>query len=248
MRDQGGGAPALVLASKPQILTNEQLTLPDGSLVELKDGSRVEAVFSESERRVRLLAGEAYFTVAKEAERPFIVEADGVAVQAVGTVFNVRCDRASVEVLVTEGKVQVSDTVRAMASAPALADDAGASGELAPPALAQPAVMVAAGQRAVIARMDEEGEIRVSEATSALIEVALAWQGTRVLFNETLLAEAIAELNGRNRVQLVLATPALGSMRIGGTFRSNNIEGFVRLLELTLGVKAERAGDRITLR
>ena len=53
-------------------------------------------------------SGEAYFTVAKNPGRPFVVAAGGVGVRAVGTAFNVRLDSDAVEVLVTEGRVQVS--------------------------------------------------------------------------------------------------------------------------------------------
>ncbi|MDR1279863.1 MAG: FecR domain-containing protein [Opitutaceae bacterium] len=238
-------APSLPLASAPRlrILANEQHALPDGSLVELREGSRITPAFSPNERRVHLLAGEAYFTVAKDPARPFVVEVDGVSVQAVGTIFNVRLDPASVEVLVTEGKVRVRDAAGVAPPSAAPADS------VAPPAPATPPlpVLVTAGQRAVVTRNVESAEVRVTEASRELIATSLSWQGARVQFNETPLADAVAELNRHNRVQLVLAPPSLGVMRIGGTFRPDNIDGFVRLLELTLGIKADRDGDVITL-
>src|SRR5204863_5888557 len=81
---------------------------PDGSVVELNRGAVVSAHFTASERRMRLVSGEANFKVAKDPQRPFVVEARGVAVRAVGTAFNVRIDAVSVEVLVTEGVVNVA--------------------------------------------------------------------------------------------------------------------------------------------
>jgi transmembrane sensor len=238
-------APSLPLASAPQlrILANEQHALPDGSLVELKDGSRIAPAFSTDERRVHLLAGEAYFTVAKDPARPFVVEVDGVSVQAVGTVFNVRLDSASGEVLVTEGKVRVRDAAGITPPTAAPADSVEPVAPATPP---QP-VLVTAGQRAVVMRNAELAEVRVTEASRELIETALSWQGSRVQFNETPLADAVAEFNRHNHVQLVLDPPSLGRMRIGGTFRPDNIDGFVRLLELTLGIKANQDGDVIVL-
>jgi len=100
---------------------NEKRALPDGSVVELKDGSRIDVEYAPELRRVRL-HGEAHFVVAKDATRPFVVEAGGVAVRAVGTAFNVRLEGGTVDVLVTEGRVQVE----AAASAAAAAGDAGA--------------------------------------------------------------------------------------------------------------------------
>ena len=54
------------------------------------------------------------------------------------------------------------------------------------------------------------------------------------------IAEVAAEFNRRNRVQLVVSDPALAGLPIGASFRSDNVEGFVRLLEASFGVRAER--------
>ena len=86
----------------------ERRVLTDGSVLELHRGAAVDLRFTMAERRVELVSGEAYFTVAKNPERPFVVHARGVGVRAVGTAFNVRLERDAVEVLVTEGRVQVS--------------------------------------------------------------------------------------------------------------------------------------------
>jgi transmembrane sensor len=96
----------VVAAHKSYLHVNERLALPDGSRVELKDGSEVVVQYSASERRVKLTGGEAHFTVWKDKTRPFIVNAAGVEVRAVGTAFNVRLEAKSVEVLVTEGRVE----------------------------------------------------------------------------------------------------------------------------------------------
>ena len=69
------------------------MKLPDGSIVELNTSSTAAIAFSPAERRVRLTQGEGHFSVAKDAGRPFVVEARGLAVRAVGTMFNVACAR-----------------------------------------------------------------------------------------------------------------------------------------------------------
>ncbi|OHE82254.1 MAG: hypothetical protein A3G75_15480, partial [Verrucomicrobia bacterium RIFCSPLOWO2_12_FULL_64_8] len=88
--------------------TEAQRVLPDGSIIDLNQGAAVAVNSTAGDRRVRLEKGEAHFTVAKDAARPFIVTARGVDVRAVGTAFDVRMDSATVEVLVTEGRVEVS--------------------------------------------------------------------------------------------------------------------------------------------
>ncbi len=67
----------------------ERLVLADGSTVDLKDSARVDVQITAGERRIRLVRGEAFFTVAKNPARPFIVSADHITVRAVGTAFSV---------------------------------------------------------------------------------------------------------------------------------------------------------------
>ena len=111
----------VVRAIVPEI---ESRTLDDGSVVELNRGSEIGVQFTPSERRVRLIKGEAGFHVAKNRERPFIVSAGGVDVRAVGTAFNVRFDSRSVEVVVTEGHVRVDrPSASAAGGVPALESD-----------------------------------------------------------------------------------------------------------------------------
>lgn len=224
------GRPQANAGSSAYLRVNERMALPDGSVVELKDGSRVVVEFSPAERRLRL-TGEAHFQVASNPQRPFIVEASGVSVRAVGTAFNVRVDPEAVQVVVTEGTVRVK-------SPPArLADGAAAA------SASEPAV-VTAGQQATVSLTETETRSpRVSDISEAEVAEALEWQAPRLQFFETPLSIALAEFNSRNRVQVSLAEEELGTIPIGGTFRVDNVEGFVRLLEVTLELKSARRGE-----
>jgi transmembrane sensor len=53
----------------------------------------------------------------------------------------------------------------------------------------------------------------------------------------------VAEFNVRNRQQIVIGDPAVAGVLVGGNFRADNVEGFVRLLGLSFGVAAERRDD-----
>ncbi|MBI2497704.1 MAG: FecR domain-containing protein, partial [Opitutae bacterium] len=81
--------------------------LPDGSIVELNTGAEIEVRYSAETRHVKLVRGEAFFRVEKDKGRPFIVEAHGVVVRAVGTAFAVQMQPTAVEVVVQEGAVDV---------------------------------------------------------------------------------------------------------------------------------------------
>lgn len=226
-------APSLAaqqFTQKSFLLVNERLVLPDGSVIELKDGSAVVPHYSSTARRIRL-SGEAHFTVAKDASRPFIVEAEGVAVRAIGTEFNVRIDGDLVDVLVTEGQVRVHSP-----AAPGTIDRAAID------SASTAAPLVSAGQRAVLSRAPA-GSVQVSSVSMSQIADTLVWQGPRLQFSNTPLSVAVAEFNRRNRTQLVLGSRDLGTFTIGGVFRVTNVEGFVRLLEATLDVQATRRGE-----
>lgn len=210
----------------------ERRILADGSTVELNRGAVVTVAFTAGERRVVLVRGEALFTVAKNPARPFVVRAGGVDVRAVGTAFNVRLDAASLEVLVTEGRVQVQ-------SPPA-------AGTSAVPAIAPPEVT--AGQRATVSltAATQPQIVAVSAEESARL---LAWQPQLLDFSSVPLGRAIVEFNRRNRVQFVIADAELAAMPIVASIRSDNVERFARFLADTPGVVVERRGaDEIVLR
>jgi transmembrane sensor len=226
-------------ATQPSFLhVNERLALPDGSRIELNDGAQLVVLYSEQERRVRLTGGEAHFRVWKDPARPFVVEADGVEVIAVGTAFNVRLGAEKIEVLVTEGRVRVQADLES-----AVADESPASDSAD--------LLVSMGERAVVSRpavATAAAKPSVTAVSSDEIARELAWQAPRLQFHETRLAEAVAEFNRLNRHQLELHDPQLGELRIGGNFRPDNVEGFVRLLGVTFGIQAARyAPDRTLL-
>lgn len=233
--------------TKPQAVApaslNRTLDLADGSVVELKDGSRVEVAFTEVERRVHLVAGEAHFTVAKRSNSPFVVEANGVSVRAIGTAFNVRIDPANVEVLVTEGRVEVTPPAEA-------ADEPrGGSDSLAP---AAHAVLLGAGNRVNVPLASPGASplapLPVELVPQAKIDEILAWRDQPLVFEDATLADVVAAFNQHNVHKLEIADAALARQRFGGTFRPDAADAVVRLLEADFGVTAERLPDKTILR
>jgi transmembrane sensor len=211
----------------------QRLTLADGSLVELNADSEVRVHYTLAERRVRLLRGEANFSVAENKEKPFLVQAGTVTVRAVGTAFNVRLDTSKVEVLVTEGKVQVNaDT--ASAALPATAPVV----ELASLIAGQRAVIPLHRQAAIPAPVIEQVPLEA-------IREELAWQGARLIFVNTPLAEVVEQFNRRNQVQIELRDAALGSLPVGGSFRAENVEAFVRLIASDKDIVTERPDSNL---
>lgn len=211
-----------IAEAKPEIRNQ----LEDGSTIKLKEGAEVTVLFTSSERRVRLEKGEAFFIVAKDASRPFVVEVHGVDVSAVGTAFNVRLDEDAVEVLVAEGIVEVASS-----------SDDGVSPEL------NEKPRFEAHQRAIISLSSQKEAPQVAVLSKAEIQRVLAWQHGAMTFAAKPLAEIIEELNRLNDTQLTIVDPDLASERFTGTFLSSNVEGFVSVLKNGYGVDARMSGS-----
>lgn len=205
-------------------------TLADGTVVELNRGAVLTAQFTANERRVRLEEGEAHFTVTKNPARPFVVSVQGMDVRAVGTAFNVRLDRAAVEVLVTEGRVRVSEA----SAGPDARGETKDRPSLVP--------LLEAGQRAVVSLAPQPEAPQIATLTTSEIERVLAWQHRMLEFTAAPLGEIVAEFNRRNAVQIVVVDAELAAIRISASFRSDNIDGFVRLVEMGFGARADRSG------
>jgi len=212
----------------------QRVTLKDGSILELNANSLARVEFTPGERHVELVRGEGHFTVAKDAKHPFIVHANSVSVRAVGTAFNVRLNESDVEVLVTEGHVKVENHLATKsATLPAELPELGA------------------GQRLVVSTKltPDNGPIRAETVAPESMQESLAWQGPRLRFVDTPLASVVAQFNRHNQIQIELADDSLMNVPVDGSFRSENVEAFIRLLETDRSIVAERVGqDRIVLR
>lgn len=207
--------------------------LADGSVVRLNAGAQVQESFTPNVRHVVLSNGEAHFTVTHDPTRPFVVTAHGVDIRAVGTAFNVRVDDAAVEVLVTEGRVRVGTTY-----APDHAEIR--SGESLIPILEK-------RQRAVVSFSSTTLKPEIATLTQGEIDRVLAWKHPRLDFKNATLGEIVAEFNRHNEVQISLPDTDLAAMRVSVSFRSDNIDGFVRLIESGFGARCQRRDREIIL-
>ena len=226
------------------VANNAIRQLPDGSIVELKVGAEISVHYAVAARRVTLLKGEAYFRVMKDATRPFYVEANGIAVRAVGTAFSVQLRPTAVEIFVKEGAVDVDHAVVGQAHA-------GGDRRI---------VRVNAGKRFVAltklrlprsvkgtAPVHLESFAEPQPVSEAEMNHQLAWRDTRQDFSGTTLSEAVALLNRHNLTQLLIEDPMVGGLRVSGSFRSDNPEGFARIVGASFDLQAERRGEHLLL-
>ena len=230
--------PAPMTAPAGIALRPDLRELPDGSSVQLNARAEIAIEFTPERRLVRLIRGQALFTVAKNGARPFVVTAGEVEVRALGTAFTVRFDPSAVDVLVTEGTVAVARP----APVPAMAQPAAAVA--APPG----SLRLTAGQRTQVPLAPEAKTPAVAAVTPAEIAAVLAWRERRIEVTRTPLAEAVRLFNSQNRTRLVVADSATGRFEISGIFWADDPESFVRLLISAFDVQTERIGDEVTLR
>jgi transmembrane sensor len=201
------------------------IELADGSLVEMNSKSKIRVRYSEHERAVDLLEGQALFRVAKDKRRPFIVSADATRVRAVGTQFDVYERRSGTVVTVLEGEVAVLAPVKADVQR-------GTGGTVALNEATPPAISVSAGEQLTvtpkIARKSEHPNVAA----------ATAWTERRIVFESATLSEVAEEFNRYNERQLTIEDPDL-PFHISGVFSSTDPESLIRFLR-------ERSGVRVT--
>lgn len=212
----------------------ESVPLADGSRVTLNTDSQMRVALSDSTRSVDLDRGEAYFEVAKDPTRPFVVNAGRKRVVAVGTQFSVFREGDDIRVTVAEGTVRLED--RAVSGAPTGQQSSGSaagSGQLLLPA-------------GSVARAQKDA-VMVRNEGSAEIQQHMSWRSGLLTFRDTSLADAVTEFNRYNERKIVIEDPAIASLELGGVFRSTNIDPFIALLEQGFPVRAKEEGNRIVL-
>jgi transmembrane sensor len=234
----------------------DNVRLADGSQITLNTDTSIRVILTARERRVQLERGEAFFEVAKDKSRPFVVYAGRKRVMAVGTKFAVRRDDSEIQVVVTEGRVRLAEAQ----SFPGTVGDSlnrvpwvgepmstkatsAASGAAAPTRIPPPTYLNAGD----IARTSKSEVLVHSEVTSEA-ELLLSWRKQYVVFNNTSLADAVAEFNRYNTRKIYIEDPEIATIRIGGNFKSANTAGFLGLLQSGFPITVEQRDDGVVLR
>lgn len=197
------------------------LRLADGTRIQLNSDTKVKTSLTRLNRVVTLEKGEAYFEVVHDAKRPFVVFAGNRRITDLGTKFSVRRNGDDVRVVVTEGKVRVDVVDAASPAAP----------------------VFASGGHIVVAKSDET---LVAARSAKDMDDELVWRTGMLTFDQETLASAAEEFNRYNRRRIVVLGKAR-DIRIGGSFRADNINVFAGLVRNALGLKVSHKEDEITI-
>lgn len=198
-----------------------RVPLADGSVVAINTESAIVVEIKPDLRQIRLTRGEAWFQVAKDASRPFVVEAGRARVRAVGTAFSVRRREGGADVLVTEGTVETWSI--------------GEEGQ---------GVLVSAGAKAFIADYEPPKPIAASMNT---IDRTLAWRDGQIALEGETLAYAVSEFNRYNAKKLVIEDAALAQEKLVGQFRTTEPDEFARAVESAMGAVTSTDGSTIRI-
>lgn len=195
------------------------IALQDGSQVELGAASALDVAFSAGERRVKLLTGEAFFTVTKDAARPFVVAAENGEVKVLGTAFDVKITDG-VMVAVTRNEVRVSTRA---------GTTSGAS------------VVITQGQAV---RYDSGGMSAVSAADLDSIQ---AWRQGQLVFRNVPLNAVLAELQRYRSGRIALLGGTLGQRRVTAVFDAHNVDAALDTIAESLSLRVYRAAGLLTV-
>lgn len=197
------------------------ITLADGSGLDLAPDSRVSTRFTFARRDARLVRGQAFFTVAHNAVRPFVVHASSLTVTAVGTEFDVRMGPSSTVVTVSEGRVNVAP---------------GADGARSDPPAATETVRAGVGQRVTFSKAAHRLSVAAVDP-----KAAGAWRDGTLQFVGEPLEDVINAVNRYTARQIVVA-PAFQQTRFTGTVSPPKVRDWLKALEHIYAVEVVDQG------
>ena len=211
----GLGAYIVTLTSRPVIQVFQTgvgqtavIALIDGSRVTLDTDTTVRTAIGPHRRDIRLERGRAFFKVAHDTSRPFVVEAAGKTVTATGTAFEVTAEAKRFEVLLVEGHVRVSQRL----AKAGVGAERTVSADLDPGAR----LIAAEGGKWILARSTGIGD--------------LAWMDGELVFDGKALGEIAREMNRYSRRKIVVADAAVASRTVYGAFMAGDVDQFVHAL------------------
>lgn len=194
--------------------------LEDGSEMLLNTATEVLVHYSSGQREIRLQRGEAMFTVAHDAARPFVVRVGEWILLAVGTAFAVRHDISTI-VTVTEGSI---DLVHAE--------------------LRTIRERLVAGQEAIV---DSDGLEHLQQISDEEAARRFAWRTGTVVFDGQLLREALEEMNRYSLREIRCADPKVCARQVVGTFPINDVQAFLSSIQAMFDLEAFSHGNVVLL-
>jgi len=224
------GTAAGVLTSSPTTKTyqtalgeRKNITLADGSRIELNTNTVIRADVNESRRTIELVRGEALFQVHHDAGRAFTVLASHHRITDLGTTFVVREEPGRLEVSLLEGQAKLES-------------------ESAKTTVQQVAVLMP-GDEAVATPQ----RISITRKPVADIRDDLGWRRGVLVFHRAALSEVAAQYNRYNEQKIVITDHATAARTMSATLPVNDLATFARIARNFLGLHVRETKDEIVI-
>ncbi|WP_318345557.1 FecR family protein [Flagellimonas baculiformis] len=194
----------------------KQITLPDGSQVTVNANSELKfpEVFTDDKRNV-WMEGEVYFDIIKDIKRPFTVGTTGLAVQVLGTKFNVNTKGTAKTVSLESGKVQVT------------LEDSGDKIQLRP--------------NEELTWDVETGEV---VKRSFDVSKTTAWKDNILMLHDLTLEEALLPINEFYGTEFTVSDSVVANKRINAAFEDQDLDQFIQTLEFIADVKISKLSSK----
>jgi transmembrane sensor len=211
----------------------QSISLPDASSIQLNTDSQVQVDYDGQLRRIRLLRGEALFSVTPDPLRPFEVHAGNSVVRAVGTAFSVHLESNKVDVTVTKGTVDVADS-------DAQPNTAGNNPrrDVTPHRLGR----LRAGQTTTFGSGADH--LDVLQLDEPELHRRMAWHDGYLVFSGEPLSEVVEQVNRYSPVTLEVDDPALSAVAVGGRFRIGDLDAILDALHTHFGIRSHQLTER----
>jgi transmembrane sensor len=195
----------------------EQIDLADGSSILLNTASAVSVDFSDNQRLITLHRGEAFFKVAADKKRPFVVKTEAGEVRALGTAFDVKQQDQEVGVTVFEHAVKITT------------------------AGGQTKERLAEAEQLLFSRDSFKAANHVNPQRAA------AWHQQRMVFQDKPLAEVVAELDRYRPGKIMILDDTIKNLPITGVFGIADTDVALQSIEQSLAVKVRKVTDHLVL-
>jgi transmembrane sensor len=193
------------------------VALQDGSRLTLNTDSALAVDFSDRQRHIELIRGEAFFQVSPDKNRPFTVSNGSASAQAVGTAFSVKKAGSDMQVTVSEGTVKVTS------------DNSDATALIH-----------------INERVEYLGGF-VGPVMPADILETFAWQRGQLIFKRQPLAKVVEEVNRYRSGRIMIINPRLKERIVSGVFDTSDTDGVISAIKTTLKVNSLNLSDRLVL-
>ncbi|MCB9283864.1 MAG: FecR domain-containing protein [Lewinellaceae bacterium] len=197
--------------------TVEENFLPDGSQIAMNQYSELKYAPSSGKKYRRVeLKGDAFFEVERDTARPFVITAENIEIEVLGTAFYVdaREDQSQVQVIVQSGTVSVK---------------AGSQ-----------QVILTANEIGIYDKTTGELTERPNDDVNYM-----AWKTEVLTFENTTLDRVVFDLNRKFHARVSLSDPGLNGCEITATLEHKSLDAIVTIIEKTLNIRAEKKGDEI---